>query len=107
MDEIKLKEEFLTKLKMTKSNNIMLKTKQGEKFAFTMLDLIKSGDGRFYSVAKPPIDFPNAKANSVVVFAVKYDRNECPYLVLEADRDTRCNVFSTYNERKKLHETAF
>lgn len=107
MDEIKLKEEFLTKLKMTKSNNIMLKTKQGEKFAFTMLDLIKDNDGRFYSVAKPPIDFPNAKANSVVVFAVKYDKNESPYLVLEANRDTRSFVFSTYNERKKSHATAF
>ena len=107
MNEDKIKNEFLTKLKMTKSNNIMLKTKNGEKFAFTMLDLISDTNGKYYSVAKPPIDFPNAKENSVVVFAIKYDKNDCPCLILEANRDTRSYVFNTYKKKKKLHETAF
>ena len=93
--------DILTKLKASKDNNVMLKSQDGKKYSFTVLDLIKYKDKRMYAVVKPPIDFPSAKPNSVMVFVVRYNKENFPCMLAVDDKATKINVYELYNERKR------
>lgn len=93
--------EILTKLKASKDNNVMLKSQDGKKYSFTILDLIKN-DKRMYAVVKPPIDFPNAKPNKLMIFAVCYNKEDnTPALRRTDDIEAKKKVFAEYNERNR------
>ena len=92
--------DILTKLKASKDNNVMLKSQDGKKYSFTIFDLIKI-DKRMYAVVKPPIDFPNAKPNSIMIFAVRYNKDNYPLLLGTDNIEAKKKVFAEYNERKR------
>ena len=92
--------EILTKLKASKDNNVMLKSQDGKKYSFTILDLIKN-DKRMYAVVKPPIDFPSAKPNSLMIFAVRYNKDNFPLLLGTDNVEVKKKVFAEYKERNR------
>ena len=95
--EEKEQKEILAGLKASKDNNVMLRGKDGKKYSLSILDLIKYKDKRMYAVVKPPIDFPNAHANKVMVFGIRYNSENLPCLCAVADRETKIAVFGEYN----------
>lgn len=91
--------EILARLKASKDNNVMLRNKDGKKYSFTILDLIKLKE-RMYAVVKPPIDFPSAKPNSIKIFVVLEDEEESLTIRPFNNDKIKLNVFNVYNERR-------
>ena len=98
--EEKEQKAILAGLKASKDNNVMLKGKDGKKYSLSILDLIKKNK-QMYAVVKPPIDFPNAQSNKVMIFGIRYNSENLPCLCTVPDRAIKIAVFDEYNERRR------
>lgn len=98
--EEKEQKAILAGLKASKDNNVMLRGKDGKKYSLSILDLIRHNNHN-YAVVKPPIDFPNASPNKVMVFGIRYNSENLPCLCAVPDRETKIAVFGKYNEGRR------